>query len=294
MSPPRYRFEIGSGGHAAITAEMLRNIEGVLVAERPDGVIVYGDTNSTLAGALAAAKLGIRLVHVEAGLRSFNRSMPEEINRVVTDHVSDLLLCPTRAAVENLSREGLVRGVHKVGDLMYDATVAAIPIAERQSSVLEKMALSPGGYGVVTIHRAGNTDDPRKLSELVSYIADQARVLPLVFPVHPRTATALEKAGLSEFRSSILATQPLGYLDMCKLLHHAKVIFTDSGGLQKEAYFHGVPCVTLRDETEWIETVESGWNRLWKSDSYRQRRDIPDYGHGRAAHEIVEVLRNSF
>jgi UDP-GlcNAc3NAcA epimerase len=291
IAPPRYHFAINNASHADTTGEMLKAIGGVLLSEKPEAVVVYGDTNSTLAGALAAAQLGIPLVHVEAGLRSFNRSMPEEINRVVTDHVSDVLLCPTRIAIANLAREGIARGVHLVGDLMCDATLVATPIAERASTILSDLQLTSRGYGVLTIHRAGSTNDPAMLARLLDYVASHANGMPIVFPVHPRTSAALKKAGLDLAHTGIRTIDPLGYLDMCKLVHHANAVFTDSGGLQKEAYFHRVPCVTLRSETEWTETVECGWNRLWATDTYRPRRDISDYGSGNSAREMLEIVR---
>jgi UDP-GlcNAc3NAcA epimerase len=291
IPPPRHHFAIANASHGAMTGEMLKAIEGVLLSEKPEAVIVYGDTNSTLAGALAAAKLGIALIHIEAGLRSFNRSMPEEINRVVTDHVSDLLFCPTRVAVANLAREGIERGVHRTGDLMYDATLIATPIAGRTSMILSDLSLTPEQYGVLTIHRASNTDDPAMLTRLLDYVASQAGGQPVVFPVHPRTLAAMKRAGINPATHGIRTVDPLGYLDMCKLLHHASIAFTDSGGVQKEAYFHRVPCVTLRSETEWVETIECGWNRLWQSPDYKPRRDIEDYGNGHAAREILDIVR---
>jgi UDP-GlcNAc3NAcA epimerase len=290
---PAHRFSISSATHGAMTGEMLARIERVLLDERPDAVVVYGDTNSTLAGALAASKLGIALIHVEAGLRSFNRAMPEEINRVVADHLSQVLLCPTRAAVANLAREGIARGVHPTGDLMYDATLYATPIAERKSGILERLALTPGKYGVATIHRAGNTDAAAALGPLLDYVAEEAKRQPIVFPVHPRTKAALARAGVAVERPGLVAIDPVGYLDMCRLLHRAAIVLTDSGGVQKEAYFHRVPCVTLRDETEWTETIDCGWNRLWRTPDYAPRRDIADYGDGHAAEEIVGILRGA-
>jgi len=291
IAPPHYHFAVNSTSHGAMTGEMLQAIEHVLIAEKPSAAIVYGDTNSTLAGALAAAKLQIPLIHIEAGLRSFNKGMPEEINRVVTDHVSDILFCPTRVAAANLEREGIDRGVNLVGDLMYDATLIATPIAERSSTILDDLKLSPRRYGVATIHRAANTDDAAMLSRLFDYCAGQAREMPIILPIHPRTLAAAKRAGIDPARSGIRVIQPLGYLDMCKLVHHASVVLTDSGGLQKEAYFHRVPCVTLRDETEWTETVACGWNRLWETADYRPRRDILDYGEGDAARQILEIVR---
>ncbi|HTT97663.1 MAG TPA: UDP-N-acetylglucosamine 2-epimerase (non-hydrolyzing) [Rhizomicrobium sp.] len=293
IPPPRYHFSVEAGAQGAVTGQMLKAIESVLLKEQPDAAIVYGDTNSTLAGALAASKLQIPVVHIEAGLRSFNRAMPEEINRVVADHVSDLLFCPTRTAVANLQREGITNGVHRVGDLMHDATLIATPIAERGSTILEAYNLVPGGYGVATIHRAGNTDDSKALGSVLEFVAAQARTRPIVFPVHPRTVAAMKRAGLDPNREGIRVIAPVGYLDMCKLLHHAAIVLTDSGGVQKEAYFHRVPCVTLRDETEWTETVENGWNRLWNGADYQPRREIAEYGDGNAAAEILGILRTA-
>jgi UDP-GlcNAc3NAcA epimerase len=291
IPPPRHHFAIANASHGAMTGEMLKAIEGVLLSEEPEAVVVYGDTNSTLAGALAAAKLGIALIHIEAGLRSFNRTMPEEINRIVADHVSDLLFCPTRAAIANLAREGIERGVHHSGDLMHDATLIATPIAEHASAIVSDLRLTPKQYAVLTVHRAGNTDDPAMLARLLAYVSAQARGAPVVFPVHPRTLAAMKKNGIDPATAGIRAIDPLGYLDMCKLLHHAGTVFTDSGGVQKEAYFHRVPCVTLRGETEWTETIDCGWNRLWNVPEYKPRRDIGDYGSGNAAREILAIVR---
>jgi UDP-GlcNAc3NAcA epimerase len=293
MAQPTHHFSIHGLSHGAMTARMLEAVEGVLLAEKPDAVAVYGDTNSTLAGALAAAKLAVPLVHIEAGLRSFDRRMPEELNRVLADRMSDLLFCPTRTAVENLAREGIVKGVHVTGDLMYDTMLIATPVAEQRSTILERLGLEAGGYGVATIHRAAGTDDPVRLSALVDYLETQARTRPIVFPVHPRTVAAAARAGLAVRRPGLMSIEPLGYLDMCRLTRHAAVVFTDSGGVQKEAYFHRVPCVTLRDETEWVETVECGWNRLWRTPGYKPRRDIDEYGQGDSARRMVEILRTN-
>jgi UDP-GlcNAc3NAcA epimerase len=286
---PSRHLGIHGGGHGEMTGRMLAALEPALIELGPDAVVVYGDTNSTLAGALAAAKLKLPVAHVEAGLRSFNRRMPEEINRLLVDHLGDLLFCPTRAAVDNLAREGISAGVHNVGDVMYDATLFASQTALWRSSILARLRLEPGRYAVATLHRAENTDDPAALGKAIAYLAAEAEKRPVVFPVHPRTRAAMARSGVALGR--LQATAPLGYLDMHRLLQDAETVFTDSGGLQKEAYFHGVPCVTLRGETEWVETVESGWNRLWHVDAYRPRAAIADYGDGRAAQRIVEVLR---
>jgi UDP-GlcNAc3NAcA epimerase len=271
-----------------MTGRRLVAVESVIKHEGPDAVLVYGDTNSTLAGALASAKLGVPVFHVEAGLRSFNRSMPEEINRVLVDHVSALLFCPTRVAVENLSREGITSGVHAVGDVMFDATFHARERASRASDVLERIGVRAREYSVATIHRQENTDDAGQLRKVVEYLQDVARSLPVVFPLHPRTRLAAKRHGLS--LEGLHCCEPVGYLDMTRLLATSACVFTDSGGLQKEAYFHGVPCVTLRAETEWVETVEHGWNRLWSSSHYLPRRPIDDYGCGDASERIVERM----
>ena len=292
IPPPKHQLNIHSGSHGAMTGQMLEAIERVLVIENPAVVIVFGDTDSTLAGALAAAKLCVPLAHVEAGLRSFNRRMPEEINRVVTDHVSDLLLCPTTASVENLAGEGIVKGVHNVGDIMVDSTRLVTGIAAKHSTVITELGLTPKSYGIATVHRQENTDDAALLAAVLDFLEAKARERPLVFPVHPRTRRATQAAKLKLERPGIRVIDPLGYLDMCQLLHNAALLITDSGGLQKEAYFHRVPCVTLRSETEWVETVDCGWNRLWAEKNYRPRRDIAEYGDGHAAERILNILRS--
>ncbi len=288
---PRHHLGIHGGAHGAMTGRMLEALEGVMIAERPDWVLVYGDTNSTLAGALAAAKLHIPVAHVEAGLRSFNRRMPEEINRVLADHVSRLLFCPTGAAAANLAREGIAQGVHRIGDVMYDATLAAAAKARAASRILEKLGLAPGGFAVATVHRAENTDDRRALGDIVDYLRERARQRAVVLPLHPRTRAAIERFGLD--LGAIKTIAPLGYLDMARLLEACAEVLTDSGGLQKEAYFHRKPCVTLRDETEWVETVEAGWNRLWRGPDYRPRNEISDYGDGRAAERMARILEET-
>lgn len=285
---PAYNLEVNSLGHGAMTGRMIEKLEEVMLAEKPDIVLVYGDTNSTMAGALAAAKLHIPVAHVEAGLRSFNRRMPEEVNRVVTDHLSALLFCPTETAVLNLAAEGITAGVHAVGDVMYDTTLAAVAQAEQRSTILETLSLSSRAYAVSTVHRAENTDDPERLAKIMAWLAEAARELPVVMPLHPRTRKLIA-AGI-EVPGRVRLIDPLGYLDMTRLVHHAAAVFTDSGGLQKEAYYHRVPCVTLRDETEWVETVRAGWNRLWTVRDYKARRDIPDYGDGKSAQRIAENI----
>jgi len=259
---PDYNLGVGSGPQGAQTGEMLKRIEEALVKERPDYVVVYGDTNSTLAGALAAAKLHIPVAHVEAGLRSFNRRMPEEINRVMTDHLSTLLCCPTETAVTNLAQEGITKGVHLVGDAMYDALHDNLLIAQRRSTILEKLALRSKGYLLATVHRADNTDQPENLNNIVSAFMKLARAgQTVVFPAHPRTRKRLDTFA-GNGHPNLLMIDPVSYLDMLALEKNTKVILTDSGGVQKEAYWLHVPCITLRDETEWVETLEDGRNQL--------------------------------
>lgn len=262
---PEYNLGIGSGPHGKQTGMILTKIEEVLLKEKPDLVLVYGDTNSTLAGALAAAKLHIPVAHVEAGLRSFDRTMPEEINRVVTDHISDSLFCPTENAVKLLAKEGITRGVHLVGDVMADVLEFNKTLAEKNSHIIETLGLEPGGYGVATIHRPSNTDNPDALSVIIRTFGKAE--MPIVFPVHPRTRKYLKEYGLlGRMPTNVKIIEPLGYLDMIRLMGNAKKILTDSGGIQKEAYMLGVPCITLRENTEWIETLHDGWNILTGAD----------------------------
>lgn len=293
MKPPRHFLNIHGGGHGAMTGRMMEAIEHVLVAEQPNAVIVYGDTNSTLAGGLAAAKLGLPVVHIEAGLRSRNRQMPEEINRIVVDHVSSVLLCPTHRAIENLRAEGITRNVFLVGDLSYDAMEMASSIALEQSNILAQLGLVSRKYGVATFHRAENLNDAGRLSRIVEFLHEEGRIRPVVVPLHPGTRETLKAFNIGLGGDGVIPIEPLGYLDMCQLIHSAELILTDSGGLQKEAYFHRVPCVTLREETEWEETIEYGWNRLWTVPDYRERKEIPGYGIDPAANKIIEALASS-
>ena len=300
IPPPKYHLGIGSGTHGVQTGEMLQEIEKVLITESPDWVLVYGDTNSTLAGALAAAKLNQKVAHVEAGLRSFNRHMPEEINRILTDHLSECLFCPSETAVNNLAAEGITAGVVNVGDVMMESQAFAIDRAEKQSNVLDELDLQNRSYYLVTIHRAENTLDAKRLGNIISAIADLDK--PVIFPVHPRTEKAIRDFELEDIlgKDHIRVIKPLGYLDMAKLLSSARMLLTDSGGLQKEAYWLKVPCVTLRDETEWVETVETGWNVLAGADHERIIVCIQDfvepelfpalYGDGEAARKIISNL----
>lgn len=266
---PDVTLHVGSAPHGAQTGRMLEGVEAVLLRERPDAVLVYGDTNSTLAGALAAAKLGIPLVHVEAGLRSGVRDMPEEINRVLTDRLSTRCLCPNAAAVANLAAEGIHDGVHIVGDVMLDALMNAVERVRGDDARIAKLGLTAGAYALATVHRAANTDDPSRLDAIVralGAVATQDR--PVVWPMHPRTRALLDGRGVTP-PTAVHAVPALGYLDMTAALAGAALAITDSGGLQKEAYWLGVPCVTLRDETEWTETVSSGWNELAGADELR-------------------------
>lgn len=258
---PDFSLGIGSGDHGEQTGKMLIALEKVIVAEQPALAIVFGDTNSTLAGALAAAKLGVPVAHVEAGLRSYDTSMPEEQNRVMTDHLSKLLFCPTDAAKDNLKREGITNGVHVVGDVMVDSLEESQLAAEKRSNILDDLKLRKKGYQVLTVHRPSNTDVRDNLLSILTAIGESD--VPTVFPVHPRTAACLDDYGLDgKLPKNILRTKPLRHMDIIHLVSNSLRVLTDSGGLQKEAYLLGVPCITLRDTTEWTETVSVGWNRL--------------------------------
>ena len=286
---PRFNLNIHGGQHGQMTGRMLEAIEHVLVDVAPDLVLVYGDTNSTLAGALAAAKLHIPVAHVEAGLRSFNRRMPEEVNRVLVDHLSALLFCPSFAAVAQLGREGITQGVYHTGDVMFDATLHARRAALHSSDILHRLALNAGDYLLCTLHRSENTDDETRLRALIHHVRAAADGAPVIFPVHPRTRQVLARCAIAT--DGLRLVEPLGYFDMHALLAGARQVLTDSGGLQKEAYFHRVPCVTLRDDTEWGETVAAGWNRLWtQADYVTPRRDIAEYGEGEAAPKMVALI----
>ena len=263
LPKPAYHLGVGSGSHGWQTAEILRRSEEVLLHERPDMVVVYGDTNSTLAGSLAAAKLHLPIAHVEAGLRSFNRQMPEEVNRVLTDHLSSLLFAPTPTAVGNLEREGITEGVFLVGDVMCEAALGHLEFGRRKSKVLEELRLAPKTYALATVHRAENTDSSERLRNIVQALNQIGRSQPVIWPVHPRTRKALEELGIkSKQRNGLHMIPAVSYRDMLVLEASAQVILTDSGGVQKEACWFRVPCVTLRDETEWVETLNNGWNRL--------------------------------
>ena len=298
-------LDCGGGSHAEMTAGMLVEIEKVLLENRPDFVLVYGDTNSTLAGALAAVKLHIPVVHIEAGMRSFNREMPEEINRVLTDHISSFLFCPTYAAVRNLKQEGISEGVHHVGDVMYDAALSFGKIAEQNSTILSLLQLKAKQFHLCTVHRAENTDNRERLSQIIQALIEIARPeCPVILPLHPRTKkclNALQLYSTIKTNQDLRLIEPVDYLDMIMLEKHAKTILTDSGGIQKEAYFHRTPCVTLRDETEWIETIAAGWNQLagYRKENIllclenkMQQTDIEEYGNGHVADKIIQTLLN--
>ncbi len=261
ISEPDYNLGIGSGFHGEQTGRMLMGIEKILIKEKPDLVIVYGDTNSTLAGALATSKLHIPLAHVEAGLRSFNKKMPEEINRIVADHLSDILFCPTETAVENLKNEGILKGVYLVGDIMFDALMHFLKLSQEKSRILEELNLTPKSYLLLTIHRAENTDNVERLKSILSALGESGKNI--IFPIHPRTKNRIREFGLENYlTSNIRVIAPVGYLDMLELEKNAYAILTDSGGVQKEAFWLKVPCITLREETEWVETVKYKWNIL--------------------------------
>ncbi len=300
---PQHQLELGGLGHGAMTGRMLEKIEAIVQVEKPDWVLVYGDTNSTMAGALAAVKLHVRVAHVEAGLRSFNRAMPEEINRVVTDHVSSLLLAPTDQAIRNLAVEGLVGSkVVRTGDVMYDAALFYSSGADG-AGVLARMGVKRGEYALATIHRAENVDDLSRLAAITGALGECGRELPVLLPIHPRTRKTLQARGMDDLGQGVKLVDPVGYLDMVQLERHARVILTDSGGVQKEAYFFGVPCVTIRDETEWVELVECGANRLappgvpgsivqaLRAALAQSAVPAPGlYGDGNAAHAMVDAL----
>lgn len=301
---PDHRLAIGSAPHGAQTGRMLEAIESVLLSDPPDAVIVYGDTNSTLAGALAAVKQHIPVAHVEAGLRSFNRAMPEEINRVLTDHSSDLLLAPTETAVANLAAEGIEAGVWRVGDVMCDAVQHYLDIAAARSDILSRLDLTPDAFVLATVHRAENTDDPGRLGAIFDGLKRFDReAAPVVLPLHPRTAKAADAPGI-DADGLTHVIEPVGYLDMLTLERAARLVATDSGGVQKEAFFCRTPCVTLRGETEWVELVDRGWNRLappaeagsvfealsraWEAGPPEQWPPI--FGAGDAGQQIVQLV----
>lgn len=289
---PDYNLAVGSGPHGWQIAKMLAGIEEVIIKEKPDCVLVYGDTNSTLAGALAAAKIHVKVAHVEAGLRSFDMSMPEEVNRRLTDHVSNMLFCPTQTAVRNLKKEGIKENVHLVGDVMYDAALA---FSKAKSDILARHRLKPKGNYLLTVHRPSNTDEKNNLKAILNALAG-CRVL---FPAHPRTVKLLKTHKL-RVPANVKMIKPVNYVESIHLIKNAKKLLTDSGGMQKEAYFFGVPCITLREETEWVETVKDGWNTLTGPDGEKIRHAVKtfepsgkrpsSYGDGRASEKLVKIL----
>jgi UDP-N-acetylglucosamine 2-epimerase len=299
---PDFNLEVGSGNHGVQTGKMLAGIEEILITVQPDWVLVFGDTNSTLAGALAASKLHIKVAHVEAGLRSYNRMMPEEINRLITDHISDKLFCPSQVSVDNLKAEGIKQGVHIVGDVMFDALKYGIAILDQRPDILKTIGVTPKKYYLATIHRAENTDNQSRLLEILSALKQLDD--PVLFLAHPRTRKVLVEMNYQiPTNSNLRLLEPVSYLDMLKIQQSAKVILTDSGGIQKEAYWLGVPCITLRDETEWVETIQSGWNILAGARNRAilegvhvvNNLELPRphiYGDGKSAQLIVDILKN--
>jgi UDP-N-acetylglucosamine 2-epimerase len=298
LPAPSVNLGVGSASHAVQTARMLEGLEAVLRSHRPDWLLVYGDTNSTLAGALAAAKLSVPIAHVEAGLRSFDRRMPEEVNRVVTDTLATLLLCPSETAAGHLAAEGITRNVHVVGDVMLDLLHETRPLlAARKTTLLSSLGVTERAYALATVHRSGNTDAPAPLIDIMKALGDLAE--PVIVPLHPRTRAALA-AMACPTTPQVRLIDPVGYLDMLALIASARLVLTDSGGVQKEAYWLGVPCLTLRSETEWVETVHAGWNTLVGDDPTRiveAARCVappavhpPLYGDGRAAARCVALL----
>lgn len=294
---PDYNLEVGSGSHAQQTAEMLARLEPILLAEKPDVVIIRGDTNSTLAGALVASKLSLPIAHVEAGERSYNMQMPEEINRLVADRISNWHFCASHAAVSNLAAEGIVSTVQWVGDVMYDALLANLPISRQKSQIIAQLGLKSNQFALATIHRAANTDDPDRLSKIVDLLNGVEQTV--VFPAHPRTRNAIEKNSL-RLSANVHLIEPVGYFDMMQLEENARIILTDSGGVQREAYMLKVPCLTLRDETEWVETVQTGWNQLLNVHSDNlidivhhfspPAEHPPIFGDGTAGEKVVQSL----
>lgn len=302
---PKYRFDLDKPSHGAMTAKMLTDIEDVLLTARPDVLLVYGDTNSTLAGALAAAKLHVPIAHVEAGLRSFNKRMPEEVNRVLTDHVSARLYCPTETACRNLAAEGITKGVMNSGDIMLDVAMHFGDLARNNSNIMDRLELRPNSFVLSTIHRAENTDVPERITEIFEALDFISRDVPVVLPLHPRTRKIAAQLGLIDNLTNLILVEPLPFWDILVLQQQAQTIITDSGGLQKEAYFNKKPCVTIRDETEWVETLEDGWNRLVAADkdaiikayqaaippAFPQK---PYYGTGNTAKFIIDDLLGAF
>ena len=301
LPSPDYNLEVGSGSHARQTADILTKLDDILLIENPDCVVIRGDTNSTLAGVIAASKLNIPVAHIEAGERSFDKRMPEEINRLAADRLSDLHFCVSQTAVEHLAKEGISNSVHWVGDVMYDAMLANLPLAREKSKILSNLELQAKSYALVTVHRSANTDDAVRLRNIVDILNNAPE--PIVFPAHPRTVAALKRYDLS-FSNNVRLIDPVGYFDMMVLEENARMIATDSGGVQREAYFLSIPCLTLRDETEWLETVQVGWNRLVGVESHQVLSAWTDFappqehplifGDGTASNQITSTISSFF
>jgi len=303
---PAVNLEVGSGPHGQQTAAMLERIETVVLEEKPDWMLIYGDTNSTMAGALVAAKLHIPVAHVEAGLRSFNRRMPEEINRIVSDHVSSVLFCPTDTAVKNLADEGITKGVYQVGDVMYDSVLFNTALSEQSSTILQQLGLESKSFYLATVHRPANTDDAEHIGGILSAFGQIE--MPIILPIHPRTRNMLDE-NHSKISENVRIIDPVSYLDMLMLEKNSRVILTDSGGVQKEAYWFDVPCITLRNETEWVELVKAGCNQVTgikpaaildgvaKAEEKADKKPTSDgselYGDGHSSEKIVSILSNS-
>ncbi|NNF54366.1 MAG: UDP-N-acetylglucosamine 2-epimerase (non-hydrolyzing) [Acidimicrobiales bacterium] len=287
MATPTVDLQLGGLSPAEGTGRMVTELGALFAKIRPDVLIVFGDTNSTLAAAVAASKTAVPVAHVEAGLRSFDRKMPEEVNRVLTDHVSELLFCPTSVAVNHLANEGITAGVFHVGDIMYDAALLAASMKAPENLLPD--VITGGPFALATVHRAQSTASADALGEIIAYLEDHATKLPVLLPLHPRTSNAMKRYGLS-FSPRIHVVEPMSYLRMAYATAKADLIITDSGGLQKEAYFHRTPCITLRPNTEWTETVTHGWNRLWKGPDFLERREITEYGTGDTASRVVDHL----
>ena len=298
----KYNINVGSASHAVQTAKMLEKIEKIIISEKPDIVLTYGDTNSTLAGVLTASKLHIKTAHIEAGMRSFNRQMPEEINRVVTDHLSDLNFCSTQSAVENLKHEGRGKTAYLTGDVMYDCALKFTNTAEKNSNPLKEFALEKSSYILMTCHRAENTDTPQNLKEIIQGVNRIAEIIPVLYPIHPRTAKMMKEFNLT-FSEKIKIVPPVSYFDMLILEKNAAIVLTDSGGVQKEAFFFSIPCVTMRNETEWTETVDEGMNILTGASTTKIfdavnkflstpiiKTQLHPYGDGHASEKIIDII----
>lgn len=298
---PDYNLKIGSGNHGKMTGKMLEKLEEIYLEEKPDCVLVYGDTNSTLAGALAASKLLIPVVHIEAGLRSFNKTMPEEQNRILTDHLAHILFVPTTAAIENLHREGIEKNVYNVGDVMYDAVLNFKEISKKKSNLLKDLEVEPNSYILTTIHRAENTNDINRLKNIIEALNEVNKKI--ILPLHPRTKKYISDYNL-KFNYNVKVIDPIGYLEMLYLEDNSIKIVTDSGGVQKEAYFMKKPCITMRDETEWVETVSTGWNVIVGTDKHKIINALNDFnapdtqqqifGDGKASEKIADIINKSY